>query len=95
MRVEARLAELGLDLPEPMRLPEGIRPLWRQVKVLGTKAEEHSPSRYAMRRPVSAVVTLRSNSFISFQRTAELCKKGLKNVPWKTGNCGANREFRM
>ena len=38
MRVEAKLAELGLDLPGPMSLPEGFRPLWRQVRVVGTRA---------------------------------------------------------
>ena len=38
MHVEAKLAELGLQLPEPMRLPEGVRPLWRQVTVIGTRA---------------------------------------------------------
>lgn len=38
MRVEAKLAELGLDLPGPMWLPEGVRPLWRQVRVVGTRA---------------------------------------------------------
>lgn len=38
MRVEAKLAELGLELPGPMWLPNGFRPLWRQVKVIGTRA---------------------------------------------------------
>jgi hypothetical protein len=38
VHVEAKLAELGLELPEPMWLPEGVRPLWRQVKVIGTRA---------------------------------------------------------
>src|SRR5882724_7242979 len=36
MQVEAKLAALGLELPEPMRLPAGVTPLWRQVKVIGT-----------------------------------------------------------
>lgn len=32
--VESRLAELGLTLPAPMRLPAGAQPKWRQVRVL-------------------------------------------------------------
>lgn len=38
MHVEAKLAELGLELPEPMRLPVGVSVRWRQVKVIGTRA---------------------------------------------------------
>ena len=38
MRVEARLAEMGLALPAPMRVPEGFRVKWRQVRVLGNRA---------------------------------------------------------
>lgn len=38
MHVEAKLAELGLELPAPMRLPEGFSPLWRQVRVIGNRA---------------------------------------------------------
>jgi hypothetical protein len=38
VQVEAKLAALGLELPEPMRLPAGVIPLWRQVKVIGTRA---------------------------------------------------------
>jgi len=38
VHVEAKLAELGLELPEPMRLTQGFRPLWRQFKVIGTRA---------------------------------------------------------
>lgn len=38
MQIEAKLEELGLVLPAPMWLPEGYRPKWRQVRVVGTRA---------------------------------------------------------
>jgi YjgF/chorismate_mutase-like, putative endoribonuclease len=38
MRVEAKLAEMGLALPAAMRVPEGFRVTWRQVRVAGTRA---------------------------------------------------------
>lgn len=38
MRVEAKLAEMGLLLPAQMRVPEGFRVTWRQVRVVGTRA---------------------------------------------------------
>jgi hypothetical protein len=37
MRVEAKLAEMGLALPAEMRVPEGFRVTWRQVRVVGTR----------------------------------------------------------
>jgi hypothetical protein len=47
VHVEAKLAELGLELPEPMRLPVGVSVRWRQVKVIGTRAviAGHGPRR--------------------------------------------------
>lgn len=38
MRIEAKLAELGLALPAEMRVPPGFRIKWRQVRVIGTRA---------------------------------------------------------
>ncbi len=38
MSIEARLAEMGLDLPADLVLPPGVRMLWRQVRVVGTRA---------------------------------------------------------
>jgi hypothetical protein len=38
MRIEGRLTELGLVLPEPMRLPTGVRLLFSFVRVGGTRA---------------------------------------------------------
>ena len=38
MRVEAKLDEIGVKLPEPMWLPDGYQPTWRQVRVMGTRA---------------------------------------------------------
>jgi YjgF/chorismate_mutase-like, putative endoribonuclease len=37
MSAEARLSELGLILPAPMRLPDGIRVMWRQTRVIGSR----------------------------------------------------------
>ena len=36
--IEAKLAEMGLVLPAPMRAPDGFRVTWRQVRVVGTRA---------------------------------------------------------
>jgi enamine deaminase RidA (YjgF/YER057c/UK114 family) len=38
MRIEGRLTELGLVLPEPMRLPTGVRLPFSFVRVRGTRA---------------------------------------------------------
>jgi hypothetical protein len=38
MRVEAKLAEMGLALPAQMRVPEGFHIKCRQVRVVGTRA---------------------------------------------------------
>ena len=38
MRVEAKLEELGLVLPEPMRVPEGLRMPFSWVRVRGDRA---------------------------------------------------------
>ena len=38
MRVEAKLAEMGLVLPAPMQVPDGYQPMWRQVRVIGDRA---------------------------------------------------------
>lgn len=38
MRVEEKLAEMGLVLPAPMRVPEGFKVQWRQVRKIGTRA---------------------------------------------------------
>ena len=38
MRIETRLAEMGLELPAPLALPAGVRMMWRQVRVVGTRA---------------------------------------------------------
>ena len=38
MRVEAKLSEMGLVLPEPMRAPPGFTIKWRQIRVVGTRA---------------------------------------------------------
>jgi hypothetical protein len=38
MRIEARLAELGLVLPEPMKLPPGVRLPFTNVRVRGKRA---------------------------------------------------------
>jgi enamine deaminase RidA (YjgF/YER057c/UK114 family) len=38
MRIEARLAELGLVLPEPMKTPPGVRLPFTNVRVRGNRA---------------------------------------------------------
>jgi len=38
VRVEKKLAEMGLVLPGPMRVPEGFKLKWRQVREVGTRA---------------------------------------------------------
>ena len=38
MRIETKLAELGLVLPAEMRVPPGFRISWRQVRVIGNRA---------------------------------------------------------
>jgi hypothetical protein len=38
MRVEAKLDEMGVELPAPMWLPDAHQPTWRQVRVIGTRA---------------------------------------------------------
>ena len=38
MRVETKLAEMGLALPAEMWVPEGFRVMWRQVRVVGNRA---------------------------------------------------------
>jgi enamine deaminase RidA (YjgF/YER057c/UK114 family) len=38
MRIEARLAELGLVLPEPMKMPPGVRLPFTNVRVRGNRA---------------------------------------------------------
>ena len=38
MRVEAKLADMGLVLPAEMRAPPGFRISWRQVRVIGNRA---------------------------------------------------------
>src|SRR4028118_1135966 len=38
MRVEAKLEDLGLVLPEPMRVPEGLRMPFSWVRVRGDRA---------------------------------------------------------
>ena len=38
MRVEAKLSEMGLALPEPMQAPPGFTIKWRQIRVVGTRA---------------------------------------------------------
>lgn len=38
MRIESKLAELGLTLPAPMVLPPGAQLNWRQVRVVGNRA---------------------------------------------------------
>jgi hypothetical protein len=38
MRIEAKLVEMGLALPAPMRVPEGFTVKWRQVRVSGNRA---------------------------------------------------------
>jgi YjgF/chorismate_mutase-like, putative endoribonuclease len=47
MRVEAKLLELGLVLPAALRVPEGFRVTWRQVRVVGNRAiiAGHGPRR--------------------------------------------------
>jgi enamine deaminase RidA (YjgF/YER057c/UK114 family) len=47
MRIEKRLAELGLTLPEPTRIPEGIRLPFSMVRVIGKRAaiSGHGPTR--------------------------------------------------
>jgi len=37
MLVEAKLKEMGLELPAPLRAPEGFRVMWRQARVVGTR----------------------------------------------------------
>ncbi len=38
MKIEAKLAEMGLTLPEPMREPQGMRLPFAQVRVRGNRA---------------------------------------------------------
>ena len=38
MRIEAKLRELGLELPDEMRTPPGFEAKWTQVRVIGTRA---------------------------------------------------------
>jgi enamine deaminase RidA (YjgF/YER057c/UK114 family) len=38
MRIEAKLAEMGLVLPAPMQGPPGFRIAWSQVRVIGDRA---------------------------------------------------------
>lgn len=38
MRIEAKLADLGLVLPAEMRAPPGFRISWRQVRLIGNRA---------------------------------------------------------
>lgn len=38
MRIEQRLEEMGLQLPQPMRLPEGLRLPFRLVRIRGNRA---------------------------------------------------------
>ena len=38
LRIEAKLKELGLELPEAMRTPPGFEAKWTQVRVVGTRA---------------------------------------------------------
>ena len=38
MRIEAKLAEMGLALPAQMRVPQGFQVKWRQVRVVGSRA---------------------------------------------------------
>lgn len=35
---EAKLDDMGLVLPAPMRLPDGVQAKWRQVRVVGERA---------------------------------------------------------
>lgn len=46
MRIEKRLAELGLTLPEPTRIPEGVRLPFSLVRVVGKRASisGHGPT---------------------------------------------------
>jgi hypothetical protein len=37
MRIESKLAEMGLTLPAEMRLPRGFRIKWKQVRVIGSR----------------------------------------------------------
>jgi hypothetical protein len=47
LKVEAKLSEMGLALPEEMKVPPGFRIKWRQVRVIGTRAviAGHGPRR--------------------------------------------------
>ena len=38
MRIEKRLEEMGLQLPQPIRLPEGMRLPFQWVRVRGNRA---------------------------------------------------------
>lgn len=38
MRIEAKLRELGLELPDEMRTPPGFEAKWTQVRIMGTRA---------------------------------------------------------
>lgn len=38
LKIEAKLAEMGLALPEVMKVPPGFRIKWRQVRLVGTRA---------------------------------------------------------
>ena len=38
MRIEAKLADMGLALPEEMKVPPDFRITWRQVRIIGNRA---------------------------------------------------------
>ena len=38
MRIEAKLRELGLELPDEMRTPPGFEAKWTQIRIIGTRA---------------------------------------------------------
>lgn len=38
MQIEARLKELGLELPNEMRTPPGFMAKWTQVRIIGSRA---------------------------------------------------------
>lgn len=38
MRIEAKLAEMGLVLPAAMKAPPELRITWRQIRVIGNRA---------------------------------------------------------
>jgi hypothetical protein len=47
MRIESKLAEMGLALPAEMKVPPGFRIKWKQVRVIGSRAiiAGHGPRR--------------------------------------------------